>query len=64
MPTELKQAIVNHIFDNKQVFGLHNFTTHTFHDYIYDREGEYLIGGKVVSEFIDKAIKLIGENNA
>lgn len=59
MKTELKKAIVNFIFDNEKEFQLHNATTNKFRPYIYDDKGEYLIGGQDVSEFIDKAIKLL-----
>lgn len=61
MHNELKRAIVNYIFDNQNVFGLHNATTKQFSHYIYDTQGEYLIGGERVSEFISQAIKLITE---
>jgi len=59
MKKELKQAIVNFIFDNEKVFNLTNFTKEYFKEYIYTSKGEYLIGGEDVSEFINKAIDLI-----
>jgi hypothetical protein len=59
MPTELKKAIVDYIIDNLTEFSLHNSTTNKFRAYIFDSEGEYLIGGERVSEFIDKSIKLL-----
>lgn len=59
MKKELKQAIINFIFDNERDFQLNNATTNKFRNYIYDTAGEYIIGGKDVSDFIDKAIKLI-----
>jgi hypothetical protein len=59
MKTELKKAIVNFIFEHEKEFQINNFTTEHFRTYIYDAKGEYLIGGEDVSEFIDKAIKLL-----
>jgi len=59
MKTELKKAIVNFIFENENVFGLHNHTTHKFRPYIYNADGEYLIGGEENSNFISDAIKLL-----
>lgn len=58
MNTELKRTIVDYIFDNQDVFGLHNVTTDKFKAYIYNDEGNYLIGGEKVTEFIGQAVKL------
>jgi hypothetical protein len=62
MKKELKQAIVNFIFDNEKEFQLTNRTSEKFRAYIYDSAGEYLIGGKEVLEFIRDAEKLITQN--
>ncbi len=59
MKKELKQAIINFIFENEKDFQLVNNTTDNFKAYIYDSKGEYLIGGEDVKEFINKAIELI-----
>lgn len=59
MRTELKKAIIDFIFENEKEFQINNAVTEKFRAYIYDADGNYLIGGKDVSEFIDKAIKLI-----
>ena len=59
MNTELKKAIVNYIFDNSNEFQIINATVKEFKLYIYNNEGNFLIGGKEVSEFISEAIKLI-----
>lgn len=59
MKKELKQAIINYIFENYNVFNLPNVTIDKFRNYIYDDKGEYLIGGKENSDFISQAIKLI-----
>jgi hypothetical protein len=59
MRKELKQAIVNYIFDNEKNFQLYTATKTHFKEYIYDSKGEYLIGGNDVSTFIDNAIILL-----
>jgi hypothetical protein len=58
---KLKQAIINYIFifDNVKDFQLHNLTSTAFKAYIYDEEGNYLIGGEEVANFIRDAITLI-----
>ena len=59
MNKELKQAIVNYMFDNQNVFGLLNATSDKFKAYMFDDKGEWLIGGEQVSEFIRQAEKLV-----
>lgn len=59
METELKQAIVGYIFAHKDEFQLHNATVNEFRAYIYNEQGEYLIGGEKVAEFIDQALKVL-----
>ena len=59
MRNELKKAIIDYIFENYNVFQLNNQTTQHFRDYIYDRKGDYLIGGVEVMDFINNAIRLI-----
>ena len=59
MNTELKRAIVNFIIDNEKEFQIHNETMVKFRTYIYDTEGEHLIGGDEVYNFISDAIKLL-----
>jgi len=59
MNKELKKAIVNFIFDNEKEFQINNATTEKFRAYIYDAEGNYLIGGEIISIFINDAIKLL-----
>jgi hypothetical protein len=53
MNQELKKAIVNYMFDNAKQFQLLNSTINEFRQYIYTPKGEYIIGGKEVSEFIN-----------
>ena len=59
MKKELKKAIIDFIFDNEKEFQLHNATIEKFRPYIYDANGNYLIGGEDVANFISKAIKLL-----
>lgn len=60
MQFSLKQHIINHIFENRQDFQLHNNTVDKFRAYIYNQDGEYLEhGGEEVSDFIKEAIQLI-----
>ena len=59
MNLELKKAIVNFIFDNINEFQITNATVKEFKLYIYNDQGNFLIGGKEVSEFISEAIKLL-----
>jgi len=62
MKKELKQAIINFIFDNYKSFNLVNLTTDYFRPYIYTSAGDYLIGGEDVKQFIDNAAELITAN--
>ncbi len=59
MRLELKQAIIKWIFEHMKEFQLVNACHNAFREYIYNSEGNYLIGGKNVSQFIDDAVKLI-----
>ncbi len=59
MKKELKQAIINYIFEHEKEFQLPNNTTDEFRAYIYNSRGEYLIGGEDVREFILDAIELL-----
>jgi len=59
MKKELKQAIVNFIFDNDKEFQLFSATAEKFRPYIYTNDGQYLIGGEEVNDFISAAIKLL-----
>lgn len=56
---ELMKAIIDWLFENKDVWQRTNACTEAFRAYIYDADGNYLIGGKNVAEFIKKADKLI-----
>lgn len=56
---DLKKAIVNHILENENEFQIVNNTIDKFRAYIYDSKGEYLIGGKDVTNFIQQSSKLL-----
>ena len=62
MKKELKQAIINFIFDHENEFQIVNTTVDKFRNYIYDEKGEYLIGGEDVRDFTKQAIELIIKN--
>ena len=59
MNTELKKAIFNYMADNHKQFSLVNNTTDEFRAYIYNANGDYLIGGEDVGEFIRQVDKLL-----
>ena len=61
MQYQLMQAIFNYLIDNRNGFNLHNATTEQFKPYIYDDQGNYLIGGEQVGQFISDAIELINK---
>ena len=57
--TELKQAIINYIFKNYNLFNRLNCTTKKFKNYIFDENWNYLIWWKDIIEWIEKIDKLI-----
>ena len=59
MNKELKRAILNWLLDNEHAWQRTNACHDAFRDYIYNKEGNYLIGGEVVSKFIHDAEKLL-----
>lgn len=59
MNKTLQKAIIDWLFDNSDTFSLHNAAVNEFTAYIYDKDGEYLIGGAQVANFIRQAIKLL-----
>ena len=59
MLKELKAAILNWLLENENEWGRVNACTEAFREYIYSRNGNYLIGGESVAEFIRAADKLI-----
>jgi hypothetical protein len=59
MYKELKKEIINWLLDNENIWQRTNACHEAFRPYIYDSEGNYLIGGEVVSQFIRDAEKLL-----
>jgi len=57
--TELKQAIINYIFENYNLFNRLNCTTKKFKNYIFDENWNYLIWWKDIIEWIEKIDKMI-----
>lgn len=58
MEAQLKDAIIKSVQENKTEFQLLNATKDKFRNYIFNEEGNYLIGGEKVHEFISQFIKL------
>ena len=56
---ELKIAIIKWLLENENQWQRVNACTEAFREYIYSKNGNYLIGGKAVAEFIGAADKLI-----
>lgn len=59
MRLELKRKIIEWIFEHINEWQIVNRCVDAFREYIYDKDGYYLIGGKDVSDFIDDEITLI-----
>jgi hypothetical protein len=59
MKPQLKKLIIDFIFENEKEFQINNAVTQKFRHYIYNPDGNFLIGGDEVYEFIKDAIKLI-----
>lgn len=59
MYKELKAAIFQWLLDNENRWQRVNACTEVFREYVYNKDGNYLIGGEVVVDFINKANKLL-----
>ena len=59
MYLELKKEIINWLLEHEDTWQRVNSCHEAFRQYIYNDEGNYIIGGEVVSEFIDDANKLL-----
>ena len=59
MYKELKKQIIQWLFDNENVWQRTNSCIEEFKPYIYNKDGEYLIGGKDTMIFIEEAEELI-----
>lgn len=55
----LKVAIINWLLQNEKTWNRINACTENFKEYIYNKEGNFLIGGKETHNFIKKADELI-----
>ena len=61
MYLELKKAIIDWLIENKNVWQRSSACREAFRQYIYTPDGNYCIGGEVVSVFISEADKLLFE---
>ena len=59
MRMELKKAIIKWMLDNENRFQRINECMKEFKNYIYDSNGNYIIGGQEVSDFVIKCDKLL-----
>jgi hypothetical protein len=59
MYKELKKAIIEWLLENGNQWQRVNACHDHFRQYVYTPEGQYCIGGEIVSDFISKADKLI-----
>lgn len=59
MHKELKKEIMNWLFENENKWQRINSCTKEFSEYIFKKDGSYLIGGKEVSKFITDADKVL-----
>jgi hypothetical protein len=62
MNLELKKQIFLFMCDHQNEFQLVNFTVSEFRPYIYTPEGNFLIGGETVYEFISTIYETIFKN--
>ncbi len=58
MNKQLKDKIIEEVQHNAKVYQLVNSITNKFKAYIYDTQGNYLIGGEEVANFIKDFINL------
>lgn len=61
MYKELKQQIVDWLFEHENEWQRTNACVKTFREYIYNSEGDHLIGGEDVYNFIRSVEDLIYE---
>lgn len=59
MHKELKKEIIKWLLENENKWQRLNSCKEEFRNYIYDDEGNFLIGGEDVSDFIRNANNLI-----
>ena len=59
MYLELKKAIINWLVDHENEWQRLNACTAHFRRYIFDEDGNYIIGGEIVCDFIKRADELL-----
>lgn len=59
MYKELKAEILKWLLEHKKEWQRVNACREEFRQYIFNADGDYLIGGQTVSEFITEADKLL-----
>lgn len=59
MYKELKAEILKWLLDHENEWQRVNTCREVFRQYIYNADGNHIIGGKIVSEFIIEADKLL-----
>lgn len=59
MYKELKKAIIDWLLEHENIWQRVNSCRDAFKEYIYNSQGNYLIGGETVSNFITAADKLL-----
>lgn len=59
MHKELKRVILMWLLDHENEWQRTNACHEAFRPYIYNMEGNYLIGGEEVADFISQADKLL-----
>jgi len=59
MNKELKKEIIDYLYENENLWQRANKCREEFKEYIYNKDGNYLIGGEMVSNFIEHAEKLL-----
>ena len=59
MYKELKAEILKWLLEHENTFDRVNACKDEFRPYIYNADGNYLIGGQTVSKFITEADKLL-----
>lgn len=59
MNNELKRLIINWLLDNENQWQRVNTCRDHFRNYIYDNDGNHIIGGEIVSQFIKDSNNLL-----
>lgn len=63
MYKELKKEIINWLLEHENEWQRVNACVEAFRPYIYNADGNHLIGGAIVSQFISEADKLLYGSN-